>query len=395
MADANPTVNTVGAGYGLSPEAFLSLGSMEGMYDAIVETPIKPEPVKQNIWPGYLAAGGTAGLAYAIFQVIGQGVISTAILAIILGAVVCNLLPLPTSIAPGCKRIVKKGIPIAIVLMGAGLNLARVGEVGASAIAIIVLCLTFAVFAGYRLGRWFGLSRETSLLIGAGTGICGNSAIVAVAPLLDAEDKDLVLSIGTVNLFGLLAMLACPLIGTWLGMTSESFGVFAGTTIHAVPQVVAAGVAYDADAGTIATATKLLRVTLLAPMVMVLAVMYARRHATDTVASGKPIIHYARLVPWFVWGFVFMALLNTFKLLPQLHFESGSLVSDGETRTVLPMADMFKNAAKILLTLAMAAVGLEINLRQLASVGGKAILVGGLATVALGGVSVLLITLLM
>ncbi len=394
MADASPTGNSIAAGYGLSPEAFLSLGSMEGMYDAIVETPIKPEAVKQDIWPGYLAAGVTAGIAYVALSLIDQP-ISTAILAIILGAVVCNLLPLPTSIAPGCKRIVKKGIPIAIVLMGAGLNLARVGEVGASAIAIIVLCLTFAVFAGYRLGRWFGLSRETSLLIGAGTGICGNSAIVAVAPLLDAKDKDLVLSIGTVNLFGLLAMLACPLIGTWLGMTPESFGVFAGTTIHAVPQVVAAGVSYHTDAGTIATATKLLRVTMLAPMVMVLAVMYARRHATDVVAGGKPIIHYARLVPWFVWGFVVMALLNTFELLPQLHFAPGSLVSDGESRTVLPMADMFKNAAKILLTLAMAAVGLEINVRQLASVGGKAILVGGLVSVALGSLSITLITLLM
>ncbi len=395
MADAAPTGNTATGPLGLSPEAFLSLGSMEGMYHDIVETTHKVDAPVRSVWSGYVAAAVTAGLAYAVLSQIDRPIVSSAILAILLGAVARNVLPLGAGIATGCKRIVKKGIPIAIVLMGAGLNLASIGDVGGAAVLIIVVCLAIAVAMGYRIGRWFGLSRETSLLIGAGTGICGNSAIVAVAPLVDAKDEDLVLSIGTVNLFGLIAMLACPVIGQLFGMSPTSFGVFAGTTIHAVPQVVAAGVAFDADAGTIATATKLLRVTLLAPMVMVLAVMYARRHATEVAASGKPVIHYARLVPWFVWGFVIMALLNTFGLIPTMQFASDSVLADGESNAVLPMADLFKNAAKILLTLAMAAIGLEINLRQLASVGGKAILVGGLATALLATVSVVLILLLM
>ena len=135
----------------------------------------------------------------------------------------------------GSKGIVRKLISVTIVVTGAGLNLVHIASVGFTALSITVMCMGVAMAVAYYLGRVFGLWRKTALLIGAGTAICGTSAIVAVAPLIDAEDEDVMLSIGTVNLLGLLMMFATPLAGGLLELGDQRFGVWAGTTIHAVP----------------------------------------------------------------------------------------------------------------------------------------------------------------
>ncbi len=384
----------------LSPEAFLSLGSMEGLYPHLVEPVDAAEAAAvapPRLWPGYLMAAIVAASAFAISFGLERAAlpsISSLILAIVLGAIVRNILPIPRSIAPGCKRMVKTLIPVAIVLTGAHLNLMQMAQVGLPAMLVTVLCIAAAIATSYYVGRWFGLDDRTSMLIGAGTGICGNSAIVAVAPLIDAEDDDLVLAIGTVNLFGLLAMLAWPFLGTLLSMSQEAFGVWSGTTIHAVPQAVAAGQAYGEDAGALATLVKLMRVTLLAPMMVVLAVLYARRHAADAGGGKRMIVHYARLVPTFVWGFVGMSLLLTVGLLPGLSFELSDAIPLNDRTFHISLAETFTNLGKILLVVAMAAIGLEVDVRMLGRVGGRALLTGLTSTLVLGGVSLLLITFL-
>lgn len=380
----------------LSPEAFLSLGAMEGLYTPIVESAVQVDEAARRrdvLWPGYLFAAAAAASAFLLHYVVLQRV-SALIIAIIVGVVIRNLLPLPSSAAAGCKRIVKKVIPWAIVLTGAGLNLVHLSGVGLSALAITVVCVGLAIGGAYYCGRMFGLGERTALLIGAGTGICGNSAIVAVAPLIDADDEDLVLSIGTVNLFGLLAMLLWPLLGGLFQLSDDRFGVWSGTTIHAVPQVVAAGFAYSEDAGTLATLVKLVRVALLAPMMVVLGLLYARRHSTPSGPGNRMIIHYARLVPVFVWAFVAMALLNTLGLLPTLSFHLADFFPTTTPMVDVSMVEVFKNAGKMLLTLAMAAIGLEVDVRRLAGVGRRAISTGLLVTIALAGASLTMVTLL-
>ena len=286
---------------------------------------------------------------------------------------------------------------MAIVLMGAGLNLAAMASIGLAALTVVMFSIAIGVLAGYYIGRFMGLNWRTSLLLGTGTGICGNSAIAAVAPLIDAEEDDFVLSVATVNLFSLLAMLAWPAIGGLLQLGDEAFGVWAGTSIHAVPQVVAAGFAYSPEAGALATLVKLVRVTMLAPLVFILAMMYARDHADDTSTTARFTVRYARLVPWFVWGFVGFAVLNTLGLLPVLEFRpSGFLASIGVgDQLSVSIADSMKWAGKILITLAMAAIGLEVNLRVLAGVGRRAFLAGLLTTVVLGVASLTMISFLM
>jgi uncharacterized membrane protein YadS len=161
--------------------------------------------------------------------------------------------------------------------------------------------------------------------------------------------------------------------------------------------VVAAGFAYSPEAGALATLVKLVRVTMLAPLVFILAVMYARDHAQDTSTTARFTVRYARLVPWFVWGFVGFAVLNTLGLLPVLAFgPSGFLASLGVgDQLSVSIADTMKWTGKILITLAMAAIGLEVNLRILAGVGRRALLAGLLATAALGIASLTMIGLLM
>jgi uncharacterized integral membrane protein (TIGR00698 family) len=389
----------------LSPDAFLSLGSMEGLFEAVVAPRAAAPPTHwAKLAPGYVLSIGVACLAYALhelpfapFTIVGvSGVrhpVGPAIIAVILGLLIRNTLTLPDAFKAGCKSAIRTYIPVAIVLTGGGLNLAVISTVGAKALAVIVVCISMALVGGYYIGRLCGLTAKTSLLIGAGTAICGNSAIVATAPLIDAEDDDIVLSIGTVNLFGLLAMLVWPLVGGWLSLTSETFGMWAGTTIHAVPQVVAAGFAYSSEAGTLATLVKLVRVACLAPMVFLLAILHTRRHADDN--GNSLTIRYARLVPWFVWGFLILSLANTAGLLPVLSFSPvNPFMSRADQPFTVPVAAACTFLANLLLTMDMAAIGLEVNLRQLVAVGGQALLAGLLSTVGLGLGGLILLALL-
>ncbi|MGB0715764.1 MAG: YeiH family protein [Phycisphaerae bacterium] len=397
----------------LSADAFLSLGSMEGVFDPIVDTS-KPSPEltkRRALYAGYAFAGGVAFLAVFAQRLpfppftVGEGSdirhpISSATIAILLGLALRNLLMLPDGIRAGCRHIVKKVIPIAIVLMGARLHWGHMVDIGLTALLITACSIAVAVGASYYVGKMLGLNWKTSLLLGTGTGICGNSAIVAVAPLIDADDDDLVLSIGAVNLFGLLAMLAFPVIGGLLQIGNDQFGVWAGVSIHAVPQVVAAGFAYSADAGTLATAVKLVRVTMLAPLVFILALMYANKNddTQDGQASerSKLTVRYTRLVPWFVWGFVAFAFLNSLGMLPNLVFPAeGALATVFGQDSNVELASAMSVAGKLLLTLAMAAIGLEVNLRTLGGVGATAVKAGLLATLSLGAASLLMILVLM
>jgi uncharacterized integral membrane protein (TIGR00698 family) len=339
---------------------------------------------------GSLLAAAVAASSYAIhyvpfppFRVVSaSGVrypVSAAIIAIVGGLLVRNSFALSAASVESARALARRVIPITIVLTGAGLNLMRIAAVGSTALLITVICIVLSMAAAVWFGRLFGVWSRTGLLIGAGTAICGTSAIVAVAPVIEAEDQDLMLSIGTVNILGLGLMFLLPALGGVLHLKDEAFGVWAGTSIHAVPQVVAAAFAYSPQAGALATLVKLVRVTLLAPFLFVVGFVYARRRGSNIA------IHYSKLVPPFVYGFLALSLLNTLELLPVLQFRFGTL----------PLSELLTNLGELLLTLSMAAMGLEVNIRFLARTGGTAILTGVAASVVLCTASLLLIHLLL
>jgi uncharacterized integral membrane protein (TIGR00698 family) len=367
---------------------------MEGLYDRPV---VEPKPLERGApwwraWVECSPVAAVAAAAYAVhylpfapFRVAGEfGVrrpISASIAAIFIGVLLRNALPIPKSMQKAAKSVVTKALPAAIIMTGAGLNLAVVTEAGISALGITVTCMTVAMISAWYFARMLAVHPRTALLLGSGTAICGASAIIAVAPLIEADDDDLTLSMAAVGLIGLVMMFVLPLAGVFIGLDARAFGIWAGTTIHSVPQVVAAGFAHSQQAGTLATLVKLVRVALLAPFVFLLALLYAARKKQ----SDRMTVHYARLVPPFVWGFFAMSVIATFGFIPALDFARPGLR--------VPLESVLSETANLLLTMAMAAIGLEVNLRLLAKAGARVLIAGSIAAAILCACSLALIRL--
>ena len=355
----------------------------------------QPRAIKSPVVIGVALALAVTLAAYLVravpiwpLTIDGKPQLSTALLAIVIGLAVRNLFTLPAEISLGTKFVVKRLIPIAIVCIGAGLNFAQLRGAGPVALGVMAACVVVAYLAAYGIARLFGLSGKTAVLLGVGTGICGSSAIVAAAPLIDADDEDVVLSVGAVNLLGLVAMMALPMIGTAIEMDAQSFGIWCGATIHAVPQVLGAADAHPTDPATAVewgTLIKLARVVLLAPLILILAVAYARKRGS----GNGPKIHPANLMPWYIWGFLALALCNTLGWLPSI------ALPDGLYTEKIVVADLLGKIGKLLLIIALAGIGLEVRLKKLMSVGGRAIAAGLASTVVLVAVAYLLIALLL
>lgn len=342
---------------------------------------------------GLALAGGIAVTAYLIqylpfppFRVSADsGVVrypvGAGLVAILLGAGVRNLLPLGPAPSPGCHFIVRRLMPISIALVGAGLNLSVLRSSGTATLVVVLASILIALGAAWLVGRTGRLPQKTTMLLGIGTAICGSSAIVAVAPLIRAPQRDLVLALSAVNVLGLVFMLALPALGSTLGMSPHAYGVWAGTSVHAVPQAVAAGFAFPGGgAGEVATLVKLVRVALLAPLVLLIALAGAQR------SGNLRSVRFARLVPWFIWGFLILALLNTWMHTTTLTGNLAGFLSGA--------LGQLNGLGTLLLTLSMAAIGLEVNLREIMGVGGRVLLAGLAVSLALAAGSLVLIHLL-
>ncbi|MFO0874506.1 MAG: putative sulfate exporter family transporter [Phycisphaerales bacterium] len=362
-------------------------------------------PATRIAWPNVFGAWAISGVicaaGYQLYQApvppfsiqAATGVrhpLGAAMVAMILGIALRNLLWVPPGLGPALRRVVRFTIPAAIVLGAAELDLRSVAALSLPALAVTLACIAVSFAASIAAARWLGLSRATSLMLGAGTAICGNSAVVAVAPLVDAKDDEVGIAVGTVNLMGLAAMLALPPLGEAMSMSASAFGVWAGTTIHSVPQVAAAGEAFGREAAEIAMLVKLFRVAMLAPLVFVIVILAARGRdegASSGAGHGPlaSIWRYGRLVPWFVWGFIGVAALNTLGLIPSIPWPSGGdgrAIASGAGESIA-LGPILRRLAGILLAMSMAAIGLEIHIRTLLRVGFAALVAGAFAAVVL------------
>jgi uncharacterized integral membrane protein (TIGR00698 family) len=365
------------------------LDYMEGGGSDVVSLPAaKPAGLPDSrrdhpLW-GVLAALSLTVLALWLGQLrlwpftvtTGQGRVAHPVepvmIALFLGILVSNVWALPRFFQAGIKFSVKKLLPLGIVLLGARLHFGEMLKVGLTGLVLSALETAVALGLLLLLARWLNLPRKLGVLLGVGTAICGGTAIVATAPVIEAEDKDVAFSVATVTLLGLLGMLALPLVGHLLDLSSKQFGVWAGLAIHQTPQVVAAGYAYSPShteyspvAGDTATIVKMARVCLLAPVVFLIGLSHARSKARESVASGGRKINYLSLFPMFVLGFVAMALLNTLGLLPELTLRHASWLGAGTHSTTLGAAA--EQGSRFCILISMAAVGLEtrfVGMRQ-------------------------------
>lgn len=350
---------------------------------------------KESPWPGVLMCAGLTVLAWLLNRLPfvpftlpdGQHPISTVLLALLLGMVVRNAWPGVVAFRSGIDAVVKKWLPVGIVLLGAGLDFYELLQVAIQVTAGAAVLIGLLVLVSPIAARWLGVDSKLGLLIGFGTAICGSSAIVALSPVVEARDEEMVYSIGVVNLLGVAAMLLYPVVGVALDLAPEVYGTWCGLGIHATPQVIAAGFAYPVDgqtAGEIATVAKLVRISLLGPAVFVVGLWYANQRRKEAVYIGRPV-PYAQLVPGFVFAFLGVALLNTLGFLPEvtLHLTDRFPLGSGD-RTV-DVAGTMSLAGKWIMTAAMAGVGLSTAFQAMKAGGLKPLALGVALAVLLGG----------
>ncbi|MEX5729586.1 putative integral membrane protein (TIGR00698 family) [Rhodovulum iodosum] len=306
--------------------------------------------------PGVVLCATVAAAAFGLRQVPGIGVLSPMILSIVIGMALHNLLGTPAMAKPGVTFTMRRILRAAIVLLGLQLTLGQVVSVGATGLAVIAAALVATFLFTKAAGRMLGVDRGLAELIGAGTSICGASAVIACNTVTRAHDEDVAYAVACVTVFGSLAMFLYPMLAAPLGLAPDHFGLWAGASIHEVAQVVAAGFQRGEAAGEAATVAKLSRVMMLAPLILTLAMM-ARTHGA---AEGARVP-----TPWFVFGFIAMMLVASVAPPP------------AELKADIVAATTF------LLSMALAAMGLETDLRKLRA--------KGLRPLALGAVSTLFI----
>ncbi|HZD90872.1 MAG TPA: YeiH family protein [Pseudolabrys sp.] len=307
--------------------------------------------------PGLLLTAGVAGLAFALRRVPGMGILSPMILATLIGMTLHNVFGTPDWARPGVKFSLKRILRLGIILLGLQLMTAQVAQVGMAGVAVIAATLV-ATFAFTKwLGRLMGVDAKLAELIGAGTSICGASAVIATNTVTNGSDEDVAYAVACVTVFGSLSMLLYPLLPGLLHLSPAAFGLWSGASIHEIAQVVAAAFQDGTHAGEVATVAKLTRVMMLAPVVFTLGFMAVRRaaHADKSAARAAPPM------PWFVLGFIGMVILNSVVTIP------------AEPKVWIVTTTTF------LLSMALAAMGIETDFRKLKAEGLKPMLLAAAA----------------
>jgi len=337
--------------------------------------------------PGLLLCGGIAAVALwaaALPALAGRG-LSALTLAIVLGLVMGNTCY--ARLAPACHRGVglskARLLRAGIVLYGLRLTFQDIGQLGWAGIAIdaLVLCSTFAL-ALWLGRRVLGLDARTTMLVGAGSSICGAAAVLATEPVVQGRAEDVAVAVATVVVCGTVATFLYPALFHWnaahggLPVTAQQYGLYVGSTVHEVAQVVAAGEAVSREAADMAVVAKMVRVMMLAPFLLLLSWGLARRHRQDPAPSGTTGTARAQrgtiTVPWFALGFVLVAGIHSLGVLPA------------------PLVQAGVQLDTVLLTLAMAALGLTTHIGAVRAAGTKPLLLAALLFAWLLGAGLLL-----
>lgn len=317
-----------------------------------------------SVLPGLLLAFGVAATALGLHALPGVSALSPMILSIFLGIAFHNFVGTPTWAKAGVVFSLRRILRLAIVLLGLQLTAQQVVAVGGTGLAVIVITLLATFMVTTWVGRLLGVDARLAQLIAAGTSICGASAVIATNTVTDASDEDVAYAVACVTVFGSVAMFGYPLLLEMLHLTPHSYGLWAGSSIHEIAQVVAAAYQDGAQAGDSATIAKLTRVMMLAPVVLSLGLL-ARSRGNEARAKVP--------MPWFVLGFIGLIIVNSLFPIPTaIKSPVGVITTFG-------------------LSVALAAMGLETDVRKLRAKGLQPFLLGLIAFLFISGFSLLLI----
>ena len=334
--------------------------------------------------PGLVACVVIAALATLLAHLVP--VIGGPVFGIVFGVLVAGLggpRLRAARMAPGIAFSSRIVLQLSIVLLGSGLSLAEIARTGLSSLPVMLGTLSLALLVAWGAGRLLGVDGALRTLIGVGTGICGASAIAATTAVIGAAESEVAYAISTIFAFNVIAVLTYPTIGHLFGLSQHAFGLWAGTAVNHTSSVVAAAYSYGHAAGDYGVVVKLTRTLMIIPITFALALGPRRRGGAslagqsgasakgpdsagwEPAAGARPRL--AQLVPWFLVGFLVSAALNSLGLIPHsLH----ALMSSG---------------ALFLITMALAAIGLSVQPRQLKAAGLRPLALGAVlwATVAL------------
>jgi uncharacterized integral membrane protein (TIGR00698 family) len=333
----------------------------------------------QRYLPGLLlcvAITLAATLLQAIeVKLVGQPYLEALVLAILIGVAIRTTWTPSLGWVPGIVFSAKFILEFAIVLLGASVSITMIAALGPLLILGIASIVAVAIGASFLLCRALGLPQRMSILIACGNSICGNSAIAAVAPVIGADADDIASSISFTAVLGVVVVLGLPFLVPILQLSLTQYGVLAGLTVYAVPQVLAATLPIGALSNQVGTVIKLVRVLMLGPVVLGFSLFASHvKPVHDRLNRRRPRLN--ELVPWFIIGFLIVLAIRSMGLIPQ---------------NVLPAITSF---AAFLTTIAMAALGLGVDVRAVARTGARVTLAVTASLIVLGVMSYGLIRLM-
>ena len=356
-----------------------------------------------KIIPGLLLAVVITIIAFqltkgiAVLLDLKKSPVSAIMLAIVLGIIIRNVIHIPQSFQPGIGFGLKKLLRLGIILMGIRLSIFDVLKIGAFSTGIVILCIATGIFLTLFITSRLHLSERLGTLIGVGTGICGASAIVATGPAIEAKEEEVAYAVGTITIFGIIAMFLYPYLShLLLSLSHVESGIFMGTSIHETAQVAGAGIIYDQlwigssqainpTGADVAIVTKLVRNAFMALAIPLMAFIYIKRNR-ETCGQKISII---KLFPVFILGFIAMAIvrsLGDYLVMTKEIFWN----AEGWTECY----SFLKQWAGYFLAVAMAGVGLGTDIKKLRQLGAKPFVVGLFAALSVGVISVILIKIL-
>lgn len=298
-----------------------------------------------------------AVIANFISGLVPYHLISASVFALLIGMLI-NPVISGYKVFSQLTFVSKRVLKLAIVLMGVTLSFDEILHVGKYSLIVMCFTLLTAFGGGYLLGRLFGMNWKLSGLISAGTGICGGSAIAAIAPTIDAEDKDIAYAISATFIFDVLMVILFPIAGRYFGMSDMGYGLWAGTAVNDTSSVVAAGYAFSETAGSFSVIVKLTRTLSIIPAVLGFSIINERLERKKAAASqsGGPKrapINWSKIFPWFILFFLGMVAAG-----------STGIITDAATGSISQISKFF-------MVMALGAIGCKTNFSSVAKSGAK------------------------
>lgn len=294
---------------------------------------------------------GVAAVSVFLEEIIPGGLLGASIIALFMGTIINSFFH-PDWIKPALKFTSKRILKIAIILLGASLSINTIMSVGKMTFFVMLFTFAMCFGGGYFIRKLFGLNWKLSNLISAGTGICGGSAIAAISPVIDADDKDIAFAMSSTFIFDMVMVALYPIMGRLLGMTDIAYGIWAGTSVNDTASVVASGYAFSEIAGDFATMVKLTRTIAIIPTVLVFAYIGTRIKQKQLKEANKgQKVNLMKIIPWFICGFLLLAILNSVGCIP------------------VAVGGVIKNTSKFLMVTALAAIGLGTSITDFKKAG--------------------------